>query len=577
MNSVHVVMRASARLSVPLVLAALCGCGSTLGATDRVAVARSVRDAASVHVAAIAVAPWSHYEQALLPEYQLTAEQARELVVRSALTEAESTSNRIGLGLAAEQDATRAPSALPSDRSGASLHGVSAPKDRPDAMLEYWNATALFQEVQLLNRTLLDAAVPSGHRAYLVRLQIGLMPRRRHQPYDAYTTLSFFSGSSVLAPQGAGGAAPATALRDLPAGTAGPRVLPLLVSDNLEASDVSRAQEEIRRLALTLSAFPGDFAASAAADLLSKSFSAEVAGRDLNSLLTVARVSENTLRVRIGAMREPSAGHALVPRNHYVTVILTVPEDAPADVQVVARTELVDTRTGAELPGTSEAELDAAVATLAREYGLPALDRAVFDELLAAAQRNDARGFELLVAARLAAPGADLGFARSLWLDTVALMAGSRWGGTWLELPGHGRWELLGSSFFGQTPLALDDGATTRVELAGASFADGVALAGNLFLAVDDREVVLPAQRIERDSAARRVVLVFPSLASIGLADEARALLGVGLSWADESQEFDALYVDTHVPADEPERVRGDTADAPSEAPAAEAGVPSDT
>src|SRR5262245_65845485 len=34
------------------------------------------RDAGSVHVAVLAVAPWSHYESALQPEFQLDAEQA---------------------------------------------------------------------------------------------------------------------------------------------------------------------------------------------------------------------------------------------------------------------------------------------------------------------------------------------------------------------------------------------------------------------------------------------------------------------------------------------------------------------
>jgi hypothetical protein len=544
-------------------LAALASaCRSSSSPSERVAEARSVRDAGSVHVAVLAVAPWSHYEQALLPDYQLTAEQARDLVVRSALSEVESSSNRVGVGVAAEEDASRAPNALPGSNSGGGFTSVSAPKDRPDAMLEYWNATALFQEVQILNRALLDTAVPTGHRAYLVRLQIGLVPKRRHQPYDVYTTLSFFTGAPRNGADGdeASGAtlAPPTALRDLPVGAQGPRVLPILVSDNLEASDVSRTQEEVRRLALTLAGFPGDFAASLAADLLSKSFSAAVAGRDLNSLLSVVRLSENSLRVRIGAMREPTAGHAMVPRNHYVTLVLTVPEGAEGDVQVLARTELVDTRDGTELPGTSDAEIDAFVRELEREHDLDGLDRAVFDELLRLAQINDSAAFEELVARELAEPRRAGALARALWIDVVELMAGSRWAGTWFELPGHGRWELLGESFFGQTAVAIDDGTSTIVELAGASFADGVTVGGRLVLLVADQEVVLPAQRVVRDSAARRVRLEFVSLASIGLADEAQELLGVGLSWADEVQEFDALYVTSVEDPETVEAVEGD-------------------
>ena len=75
----------------------------------------------------------------------------------------------------------------------------------------------------------------------------------------------------------------------------------------------------------------------------------EVLARDLNGLLTVARLSENTLRVRLGAMQAATADYAMVPRNHNVTLLLMVPEGAGSTVQVVARTELVDTETGEEL------------------------------------------------------------------------------------------------------------------------------------------------------------------------------------------------------------------------------------
>ena len=55
----------------------------------------------------------------------------------------------------------------------------------------------------------------------------------------------------------------------------------------------------------------------------------------------MARLSENSLRVRLGALQQASARFAMVPRNHYVTLLLMVPEEAVlqrADGEVVFRT-----------------------------------------------------------------------------------------------------------------------------------------------------------------------------------------------------------------------------------------------
>lgn len=545
---------------LPVLCATLSACSSPAGFEQRANRADSVRDAGSVHIAVLAVAPWSDYAAALVPKFELTAEQARDQVLRTSMSELEISENRSGIGVSAEQgsDVTPPPAQLPT--GGQNVRSVGAMRDRPDAMLEYWTATSLFQEVQLLNRTLYDAAIPTGHRAYLVRLQVSLMPRRRHQPYDVYTTLSFFPG---LADDASGGAvgddaarstsgsarrtAPTTVLRggDAPVAEGGPRVLPILVSDNLEVSDVSRSQSDVRRLALSLASFPGDFASNIAADLLSKSFSAELAGRDLNSLLTVARVAENTLRVRLGAMREPTAGYAMVPRNHYVTVLLTVPESAPGLVQILSRTELIDANSGERLDGTTESEIDAAVDGLAREYSFPGLDRELFDALLGHAQRNDPVGFQAELDAGLGAGVASTAVGQALWIEAVSMMAGSRWAATWIELPGQGRWEIDANEFEGQTALAIDNGSSTSVELVGARFAEGVAVGGRLILFGAQGEISLPASAVELAGDERRVRLIFPSLSELGLDGLARQGFGVALTWPDDRFEFDGLYVET--------------------------------
>ena len=48
---------------------------------------------------------------------------------------------------------------------------VAVKNPQRDAHTAYANAAALYQEVQLLNRYVKDAAIPKGYAAYVLRLQ----------------------------------------------------------------------------------------------------------------------------------------------------------------------------------------------------------------------------------------------------------------------------------------------------------------------------------------------------------------------------------------------------------------------
>lgn len=522
------------------------------------------REAGSVHVAVLAVAPWSHYQSALQPQFRLDADDARAIVVRDTASGFESSSSALGLGAGVTQDtAEHGILSPPSTGSHSQSFLAAGGAGRPDAMLEYWAATALFQEVQLLNRAVRDAAIPSGYRAYLVRLQLSLLPRRRNEPYDVYTTLSFFrppepAGAGPRSGTNGGVAAaaaeaqlayepPATSLRSgaaarspLLAGT-GPCVLPLVVTDNLEASVQSRSAEDTQRMALAFLGFPGKFATELEAQLFQKQIQAQLSARDINSLLTVARLSENSLRVRLGAMQQATAKYAMVPRNHYVTLLVMVPDDAPAAIDLVAQTVLVDTETGEELAGSSEERIAALLAGVRARLARPELDDAALHELLARVQKNDQRGFhERLRAALGFEPEATL--AHELWLELVQLMVGSQFSAHRFELPGHGEVDIQPDEFYAQTPLAVDDGSTrTAIVLDGAEFGERVQLTAILHFVLDGLEVKLPADSIER--AERGLRLTFPSLAALGLAEVARAGLALSLRWSGEEARFDALYV----------------------------------
>jgi hypothetical protein len=313
------------------------------------------------------------------------------------------------------------------------------------------------------------------------------------------------------------------------------------VTDNLEASVQSRSAEDTQRLALAFLGFPGKFATDVEAQLFQKQLQAQLSARDINSLLTVARLSENSLRVRLGAMQQASAKYAMVPRNHYVTVLVMVPEDAPAAVDLITQTVLVDTETGQELAGSSEERIAELLAGLRARMARPELDDATLRELLACVQKNDQESYDRLLRARL---GPDPGevLPHELWLELVQLMVGSQFSAHRFELPGHGEVDIKPDEFYAQTPLAVDDGvAHTAVALHGGEFAERLQLTAMLHFQLDGREVTLPADSIER--AARELRLVFPSLAALGQSETAHAGLKLSLRWSGEEAKFDMFYV----------------------------------
>src|SRR5262249_44903526 len=151
--------------------------------------------------------------------------------------------------------------------------------------------------------------------------------------------------------------------------------------------------------------------------------------------------SENSLRVRLGALQQATAKFAMVPRNHYVTLLLMVPADAPPAVDLVAQTVLVDTETGQELAGTSEERIGALFAGVRARAGRPELDDATLRELLAFVQRNDQRGYHGRLREKLRGEPEET-LEHELWLDLVQLMVGSQFTSHRFELPGHGQVDI---------------------------------------------------------------------------------------------------------------------------------------
>lgn len=512
------------------------------------------RDAGSVHVTVLAVAPWSHYVDALSPRFSMTADDAVSRVIRDTRQSLESRQSAVG-GSAAVTEKPEL-TGFPTGPDAVRVSNFAAVPDRvegPDAMMEVWTANSLYQEVQILNRVLRDAVIPDGFRPYLVRLQVSLIPRRRHQPYDAYLTLSFFSPEAAQPGEAvAPSAAPAVSMRagsvvGSSTGGTGPVVLPLLVTDNLESSLVSRSQQDIQRLALSLAAIPGDFASKLTADLFSNEFQGQVAGRDLNSLLTMARVSPNTLRVRIGAMAESTADYAMVPRNHNVTLLVMVPQRSPAEVELVARTTLVDTQSGDELADSSNERTAALLQAVGARWGIGGESPQRLEELFRRAQANDQAGFMALLDS-FAQPATQAAqFPQSLWIELVGLVSGSQFTSSRFELPDHGPNELAAASMTSQTLVVLDYGwSRCEAMVRDAKFPENARLRAFLELEADGRVISLPADAIQPDVERESLRLVFTSLMALNLAGPASQPGNLRVRLTVDGEDlppFEALYL----------------------------------
>jgi hypothetical protein len=273
------------------------------------------------------------------------------------------------------------PSAAALSPSGAAaLAALSGQTLGDDPMLRYLAATALQQEVALLNRYIKDQVSWPGSQAFVIRLQLAVMPNARTMPYDIETDITLHAEDEQsrarlalpsqvpLAPgetlQGSAMASAADEIarrRDRCAAQSYDtiQVLPMIVTDNLEGLKAARSTDNVRQLALALVGTAGNVGASGQfARTMEELRRSE--GRDTNSLLTVAKLSDDTVRVRLGAVQSPRYGRLMTPRNHFVSlVVLFRPcvgkdrtgyeDNGPRVLTAVTRTTFRDGDTGKAL------------------------------------------------------------------------------------------------------------------------------------------------------------------------------------------------------------------------------------
>lgn len=500
--------------------------------------------AGSVHVAVLSVAPWHEYERALQPNFSIDEtgalheaiantmnvdRQLRDVLSLSARLALPTVSTRTLSGSAdtahattvapsgdstTTSDATRVAMRSSSrERQSGDLSNVATPTPAgavenpaafkaPDAavagdpFLRYMAATSLLQEVRLLQRYVRDVAIGPARDAYVMRVQVTLMPSQRDLALDAYTTLSFF-GVPRDPNKNTHASAPGQELKALRVDTSGRledaaptqrvRVIPILVSDNLEGATESSSSAVLRQATVGLLGSVG--AAQLGGEAARRREQLQgLLGRQLNSLMTVGQVSDNTLRVRFGAMYQPNGGLGLVPRNQTVTVLVVVPRDSedrargvePANhaVRIASRTDFVNANTGEPLTPQTRHDLNQRLDVALKQYGVQVDEsHPAVSDMIAAVQQGDVLGFnsalnslvphcgpftrrcpDATTMRQLAARSAE-----SIWMDVGSILATLPYSATVVPLP-PSRVRTFDAT---QRPVAVDDGKRLVITLTG--------------------------------------------------------------------------------------------------------------
>lgn len=372
-----------------------------------------------------------------------------------------------------------------------------------EAQLKYNLATALIQYVKLLNRYVVDAVHYDGYEAYVVRVQIGLMPLSREAQYDTYVDIAFFP--------------------DAADGQKTPKVLPLLTTDSLEGLMQAKSNAETKDLALQLRALFSNVGGGIDAQHVETAIDT-IAGQDLNSLLTVGRASDNVLRVRLGAAAQPSGRFVMVPRTYTVPIVLLVPKGASdartPRLTAVSKTVFVNALTGKIRRSRLHMEQLANLEPIRESYQLfkyPELQSPdAIRQLSEFARAGDYAGF--LGMMHNTEKGKDLSVEQigRLWLEVLSLRASEAVQTVTFPLPAP----LEAITPPSQTAVLIDNGQFTLATLSGGSALDRLSLEAELDVTINNgaEPVRLRASSQQMRSPDQRdVTFVFPSLEAAGI------------------------------------------------------------
>jgi hypothetical protein len=460
-------------------------------------------EAGSVHIAVLSATPFNRLKSDLQPRFtmdenkaleevvpntQLLVERVLDVVQRSlslstpqtGTTSTTTISSATGTEPTTTRETTdtRAPGEVPAEATfpggeqtaaGLTAATPAAPNERAiDPFTKYQAAAALMQEIRVLNQYVVAQELPPEAVAQVVRLQISVLPYARYEPYDVYTNISFF-------PQSAAEQANKSALLSLETqgqlddGKGAAIVVPLLATDNFEASSQSSAANSVQQAAISLLGLVQGVGIRAGNGRLLDEIRA-VTGRELNALTTTSRLNNNTLRVRLGATFNNQAEYTMVPQTHNVSVVVILPKGTD-HVDIIARTTLRHATKGTDLPERPREEAARVACERLRGYrelpGNPLKDiTAAYGDVGVCAELDDGQQTKVLSLlqhvefARFGLfrdtlsgtqPGHDDQIT-SLWSNLAEILTGSRYSRAWFQVvPEKPTWPAA------QTVLAATD------------------------------------------------------------------------------------------------------------------------
>lgn len=529
-----------AGLSACLLLSACLGLGRQEGP-------KTTLEAGTTSVAVTFVAPWDDFVDSLSPGFTITGDKALERVLpttaRQDRRQLRAFAASLGVGVpqsfstsihtnavdeegketttssrTRERKPGKAPeaavSSVPGDRTAEEPQGLSAEVLENDPLLQYQTASSLFQEIRFLNNQLRFAPMHEGYTPYIIRLQLNVTPFWRDLEYDVYSTISFFSGRAATNSQNPSASQTNDQSLEKKQPTRMPIVVPLLVSDNLEGSNSQRLRNTIRELGLALNFLSTGVAGNLSLKSLNERLE-NIIGTDLNSLLNVSRVNDNTIQVRLGAAVQPSANgrHAQIPRNHNISVLVLFPDPPPggANTQtalITSRTDFRSIKNGKFLPTADSRGYHTQRKTILEWFYKNCFsDENFYKEANNLVEQVEERNYDKFKKEILNKEGQPCAGPQHLWAAVSALSRfGQPYGFATFELPKVTEPTLESA----QTALLRDDGQTIRTRLIGGAGLKAARIRATL--TVSDTKI-FPAQSIavHGDKGAQRLDLVFES------------------------------------------------------------------
>lgn len=312
-----------------------------------------------------------------------------------------------------------------------------------------------------------------------------------------------------------------------------PEVIPLLVTDNIEAALRSKAIDKLSQFALALNLMIKGVGANIDTSASNEDFAALI-GKDLNSLFTVAKMSGNTMRARIGALNQVETRYAAMSRTHNLSLLVMIPksyaEKCDPTLTILAQTAMRHVRTGAEIQPIESDKFYQRIHDLYRDWYPDlgkcidpndeankkielAMDDAVLEGDYAAFTAAIRKGVETSQSKECPPSKFDdefyahagLGY---LWQDILAVL--QSYGISQVSFSVPYKKDSQAALPPTQTALLLDNGTTAAVRLQGAGQTDAsVMSAGLQRRRSDSTEQILVAQGVARDGSA--LVAQFPS------------------------------------------------------------------